>query len=167
MRGGRWYAAIGHLVVAAVPLTTAMHCTEFSKRLSADTAVEMIGGSDTYSPMCRSCYHGLEAPRQRGRVELVVGPMFSGKSTELLRRIRRYRYARKQCLYVVAWHGLEGALFDRGVCGGDGAGSSSTRRTRGTAPYVLLVHLPHFVRPTSRVFADNHRTVSPPTTVSC
>ena len=41
------------------------------------------------------------APFARGgRIELVIGPMFSGKSTELLRRIRRYRFARKECLYV-------------------------------------------------------------------
>lgn len=39
-----------------------------------------------------------------GRIELVIGPMFSGKSTELLRRIRRYRFARKECLYVM-WLG--------------------------------------------------------------
>lgn len=33
-----------------------------------------------------------------GTIELVVGPMFSGKSTELGRRIRRMRAARKQWL---------------------------------------------------------------------
>ena len=42
----------------------------------------------------------MDLPMARGgRIELVTGPMFSGKSTELLRRIRRYRYARKECLY--------------------------------------------------------------------
>lgn len=29
---------------------------------------------------------------------LIIGPMFSGKSTELLRRIRRYEIAEKRCL---------------------------------------------------------------------
>lgn len=100
--------------VAVIALRDAWTCalarvrqhTEFSKRLSTETAVEVIGGSDTYAPMCRSCYFGntpaaAGAPSPpRGRVELVIGPMFSGKSTELLRRIRRYRFARKECLYV-------------------------------------------------------------------
>jgi len=75
--------------------------------------VEVIGGSDTYAPMCRGCYY--DHPKQvvssdseasasafvhGGRLELVMGPMFSGKSTELLRRIRLLRFAKKSCLYV-------------------------------------------------------------------
>ena len=35
-----------------------------------------------------------------GRVELVCGPMFAGKSTELLRRLRRFELAGKRCLIV-------------------------------------------------------------------
>lgn len=35
-----------------------------------------------------------------GRIELIVGPMFSGKSTELLRRLRRYKVARAECLLL-------------------------------------------------------------------
>ena len=30
----------------------------FSKRLSHDMAVEVIGGAETYAPMCRSCFYG-------------------------------------------------------------------------------------------------------------
>lgn len=37
---------------------------------------------------------------QSGRIELIVGPMFSGKSTELLRRIRRYTVANKKCIVI-------------------------------------------------------------------
>jgi len=33
-------------------------------------------------------------------IDLVLGPMFAGKSTELLRRIKRYRVANKQCLVI-------------------------------------------------------------------
>ena len=33
-------------------------------------------------------------------VELIIGPMFAGKSTELLRRVRRNEIAGKKCLYV-------------------------------------------------------------------
>lgn len=35
-----------------------------------------------------------------GRIELIVGPMFGGKSTELLRRLRRYQIAQKQVIAI-------------------------------------------------------------------
>ena len=35
-----------------------------------------------------------------GSIELVLGPMFSGKSTELQRRIRRFKIAHKSCAVV-------------------------------------------------------------------
>jgi thymidine kinase len=35
-----------------------------------------------------------------GMIDLVLGPMFAGKSTELLRRIKRYRVASKKCMVV-------------------------------------------------------------------
>ncbi|CDW83371.1 thymidine kinase [Stylonychia lemnae] len=37
---------------------------------------------------------------QKGRIELILGPMFSGKSTELVRIIKRHRIAHKKCLIV-------------------------------------------------------------------
>lgn len=37
---------------------------------------------------------------EHGRLELIYGPMFSGKSTELLRRIRRFNIAKKSCAVV-------------------------------------------------------------------
>jgi thymidine kinase len=39
-----------------------------------------------------------------GHIQLIVGPMFAGKSTELLRRIRRYSIARKRCVVVKFAH---------------------------------------------------------------
>jgi thymidine kinase len=33
-------------------------------------------------------------------INLILGPMFSGKSTELLRRYRRYTIGKKKCLLV-------------------------------------------------------------------
>mmetsp|Transcript_14171 Transcript_14171/g.19266 ORF Transcript_14171/g.19266 Transcript_14171/m.19266 type:complete len:199 (+) Transcript_14171:175-771(+) len=33
-------------------------------------------------------------------LELIIGPMFAGKSTELLRRVRRHSISGKECLYV-------------------------------------------------------------------
>jgi hypothetical protein len=35
-----------------------------------------------------------------GEIQLIFGPMFSGKSTELLRRVRRFKAARRRCLLV-------------------------------------------------------------------
>mmetsp|Transcript_19123 Transcript_19123/g.31286 ORF Transcript_19123/g.31286 Transcript_19123/m.31286 type:complete len:285 (+) Transcript_19123:161-1015(+) len=35
-----------------------------------------------------------------GHIQLIVGPMFSGKSTELLRRMRRYGCAKKRTLHI-------------------------------------------------------------------
>lgn len=35
-----------------------------------------------------------------GKIELIIGPMFSGKSTELLRRLNRYEIAGKKCLKI-------------------------------------------------------------------
>ena len=35
-----------------------------------------------------------------GRIEIIFGPMFSGKSTELLRRIKRHTFAKQKCLVI-------------------------------------------------------------------
>ncbi len=35
-----------------------------------------------------------------GSISLIFGPMFSGKSTELLRRVRRYSVANHRCLLI-------------------------------------------------------------------
>lgn len=35
-----------------------------------------------------------------GFIEVVYGPMFSGKTTELMRKLRRYAHAKKKCLAV-------------------------------------------------------------------
>lgn len=35
-----------------------------------------------------------------GNIQLILGPMFSGKSTELMRRIKRYQVAARKCLTI-------------------------------------------------------------------
>jgi len=35
-----------------------------------------------------------------GFIEIIFGPMFSGKSTELLRKVKRYTIAQKKCLVI-------------------------------------------------------------------
>jgi thymidine kinase len=42
----------------------------------------------------------LQKMKQRGRIELIMGPMFAGKSTELLRRVKRLEISGKKCLFV-------------------------------------------------------------------
>lgn len=36
----------------------------------------------------------------RGHIQIIFGPMFSGKTTELIRRVRRYSIARQRCLVI-------------------------------------------------------------------
>ena len=42
----------------------------------------------------------LSKMKQRGRIELIIGPMFAGKSTELLRRVTRLEISGKSCLSI-------------------------------------------------------------------
>ena len=39
------------------------------------------------------------ATRRHGEIQLILGPMFSGKTSELMRRVRRYRLFNK-CLLL-------------------------------------------------------------------
>lgn len=34
----------------------------------------------------------------RGKIELILGPMFSGKSSELFRRVQRHSLAKRKCI---------------------------------------------------------------------
>lgn len=43
---------------------------------------------------------------ESGTIEVIYGPMFSGKSTELLRNVRRFGHAKKKCLVVNYAHDL-------------------------------------------------------------
>lgn len=35
-----------------------------------------------------------------GQIQVIFGPMFSGKTTELIRRLHRYQFAKQRCLVV-------------------------------------------------------------------
>lgn len=41
---------------------------------------------------------------EEGQIEVIYGPMFSGKSSELLRKVRRYEHAKKKCLVISYMH---------------------------------------------------------------
>ncbi|XP_038633212.1 thymidine kinase, cytosolic isoform X2 [Scyliorhinus canicula] len=52
-----------------------------------------------------NCLHtsqsALSSPRKvKGQIQIIFGPMFSGKSTELMRRVRRFQIAQYDCLVV-------------------------------------------------------------------
>ncbi|XP_075436122.1 thymidine kinase, cytosolic [Ascaphus truei] len=38
--------------------------------------------------------------KNRGQIQVIFGPMFSGKSTELIRRVRRFQIAQYKCLVI-------------------------------------------------------------------
>ena len=46
----------------------------------------------------KSCYRRNRS--EGGNIQLILGPMFSGKSTELMRRIKRYQVAARKCLTI-------------------------------------------------------------------
>ena len=35
-----------------------------------------------------------------GQIQVIFGPMFSGKTTELIRRLRRYQFAKQRCMVI-------------------------------------------------------------------
>lgn len=40
----------------------------------------------------------------RGRIELIIGPMFAGKTTELIRRIKRFKVANQRTIHINYMH---------------------------------------------------------------
>lgn len=42
----------------------------------------------------------MNSPRKVGHIQVIFGPMFSGKTTELMRRMKRYQIANYKCLIV-------------------------------------------------------------------
>jgi len=43
---------------------------------------------------------GMKGRNNKGHIELILGPMFSGKSTELMRRLKRYQVAQYKVMIV-------------------------------------------------------------------
>ncbi|OHS96612.1 thymidine kinase family protein [Tritrichomonas foetus] len=77
-------------------------CTEtgrdapFSQRIVNNTEIELIGGADMYRAASRASYFHS---RTRGEIHLTIGPVNSGKTTELMRILKRHQYAGKRlCL---------------------------------------------------------------------
>ncbi|KAF8282603.1 putative thymidine kinase [Trypanosoma cruzi] len=58
-------------------------CASSIQQLLADTSLQMMLENESH-----------------GHIELIIGPMFAGKTTELMRRVRRELFARRSC-YVI------------------------------------------------------------------
>lgn len=57
--------------------------------------------AETSTMSCVSLSGFSHSPtKDRGQIQVIFGPMFSGKSTELMRRIRRYQIANRECLVI-------------------------------------------------------------------
>jgi thymidine kinase len=58
-----------------------------------------MGGADVYRAVSRSVFVGFET---KGRVHLTVGPVKSGKTSELLRVLHRHRWAKRNPILIRA-----------------------------------------------------------------
>ena len=70
----------------------------FTKRLVSEDSLQLIGGADSYSATSRAAYFGIEHP---GRIDLIIGPVKSGKTTDILRVLTRHRIAGLQSLLIL------------------------------------------------------------------
>ena len=64
--------------------------------VESNSATAKVQTRTTMTNTQGSVYFGVA----RGRIEVVMGPMFSGKSTELLRRLERHRIAHKNVILI-------------------------------------------------------------------
>jgi thymidine kinase len=69
-----------------------------------------------------------------GEIQLILGPMFSGKTTELLRRMRRYAVAGKR--YVVLKHALDNRYTE---VDSDGVAITHDRQTCSAVPVADMI----------------------------
>ncbi|KAJ3449675.1 thymidine kinase cytosolic [Anaeramoeba flamelloides] len=90
----------------------------FSKRITNDKQVKLLGGTEKYISVCRKGYFDLKCNEEEqeqeqeqeeenqknytydGQIQLILGPMFGGKSSELIRRARKYSIANKKCTVI-------------------------------------------------------------------
>jgi len=72
--------------------------TKQSSNLSFSSVEDMFNSSTSIAE--KVAIAQLYKPHFRGKIEMIIGPMFAGKSTELLRRMNRHKFSGKTCLYV-------------------------------------------------------------------
>lgn len=69
----------------------------YSHRIVESKEIELIGGSESYVAASRSAYFNRPIT---GEIHLTLGPVKSGKTTELARIMKRYKIAGKSCLLI-------------------------------------------------------------------
>ncbi|EAY18496.1 ThyB, putative [Trichomonas vaginalis G3] len=69
----------------------------FSKRTVNSDSIELIGGAESYTAASRSAFFGTNTS---GEIHLTVGPVKSGKTTELLRVLNRYVIAGRKVVCI-------------------------------------------------------------------
>jgi thymidine kinase len=62
----------------------------FTLRMVNSTDIKLIGGAESYSAASRSIFFGNKGA---GQIQMVIGPVKSGKTTELIRLVKRYLIA--------------------------------------------------------------------------
>lgn len=79
----------------ATTLSLLLRPVASSWRLAATTHGCFSSSADNvdFSPVSSPLQRAANTEEQQGRIELIIGPMFAGKSTELLRRVRTDRVA--------------------------------------------------------------------------
>ena len=70
-----------------------------NSNLSFSSVDEMLNNADASITEKIAAAEGFTQPF-RGSLEMIIGPMFAGKSTELLRRMDRQCFSGKRCLYI-------------------------------------------------------------------
>jgi thymidine kinase len=59
-------------------------------------SIDLKDGTDNVS----LCKPNVTDVRYKGQIQIIMGPMFSGKTTELMRRLKRYQIANQECLVI-------------------------------------------------------------------
>jgi len=69
----------------------------FTMRTISSNDIELIGGAEMYSAVSRSSFFGVKT---LGAIHLTMGPVKSGKTTDLLRILNRHKIAGKKVLLI-------------------------------------------------------------------
>lgn len=93
------YGYLGSLASSSILLPPAVFPRSHWPPLAAGVASTQLGSPMSLSPSPASPA-STHSSDLEGHIELVFGPMFSGKTTELMRRIRRYTHAKKRCQVI-------------------------------------------------------------------
>ena len=70
----------------------------YSARIVQSNDIELIGGSETYRAASRSAFFDKSI---KGEIHLTIGPVQSGKTTEVLRILNRHHIAGKKPLFIM------------------------------------------------------------------